>query len=165
MSVPLPTAVPQLPLRDQIRMYLRDVPGRIPGSASENILLGDVEFSDAELAFATELMLSEYNTTPPPLPPVQLNNIPLDMKMAGIAYYLLGAESFRQLRNQSSVPEGGVALGIDDKWQSYLALRAKMQEDFQRKMMLFKKSLNMRACWGAVNSAYSYQRYRRGGIW
>lgn len=71
MSQVIPTAVAALPLREQIRMFLRDVPGHVPGAGNnvENILLDGVEFSDAELVFATELAVSKYNRSNPPIRP------------------------------------------------------------------------------------------------
>jgi len=155
MARTVPTASPKLPLRDQIRMFLRDVPGKVPGSGSENILLDDVEFSDAEIDFAADLALSRYNSRNPPIPPLKKEQIPIDILLLGVSLFLLNAESFRQLRNQASASDSDTNLGIDDKHSSYVQFRKFMSDEFDTAITQHKVARNLGAAWGGVDSAYS----------
>lgn len=161
MPVTVPQTRTRLPLREQVRMFLRDVPGRIPGSGSENILLDDVEFSDPELDFAKELAVSRFNSSNPPIRSHTAETIPIDILMLGIAGFLMNAESFRQLRNQSSTSDGEVPLGIDDKHPAYLQLRKFLLDEFDTRLTAYKVQKNMAACWGGVDSGYSRRLIRR----
>lgn len=158
----MPTQVPATqtpaPLRDEIRMFLRDVPGTIPGSGSENILLDDVEFSDAELVLATKLAVSRFNSMNPPLRAHTAEQIPLDILLCGVASFLMNAESFRQARNQSSASDGETSLGIDDKHNLYAGMKQRLHDEFVTLATNWKISKNMAACWGGVNSAFGYMR-------
>lgn len=161
MPTQVPAAVTPAPLRDEVRMFLRDVPGMIPGSGSENVLLDDVEFSDAELALATRLAVSRFNSMNPPIRHLLAEQIPLDILLYGVAAFLMNAESFRQLRNQASVPDGETSLGIDDKHQLYAAMKQRLTDEFTLLAQQWKIAKNMSACWGGVNSGFAYLWGRR----
>ena len=160
MPVTVPSTQVRLPLREQVRMFLRDVPGRIPGSGSENLLLGDVEFSDPELDFAKTLAVSNFNSTKPPLRHRAAEAIPLDILLTGIAAFLMNAESFRQLRNQSTAQDGEVPLGIDDKHGAYLQLRRFMMDEYVQALTAYKIQENLKGAWGGVSSGFD-TRLRR----
>ncbi len=161
MPVTVPTTKTRLPLREQVRMFLRDVPGKIPGSGSENILLDDVEFSDPELDFAKELAVSRFNSANPPIRAHAAEAIPIDILLLGVSGFLMNAESFRQLRNQVSASDGEVPLGIDDKHAAYVQLRKFLLDEYDTRVTAYKVQKNMSACWGSVNSGYSYRYFRR----
>lgn len=154
MPTQVPSTASPAPLRDEIRMFLRDVPGFIPGSGSENVLLDDVEFSNEELALAIRLAVSRFNSMNPPIRHLVAEQIPLDILLYGVAMFLINAESFRQLRNQTSVPDGETAIGIDDKHQAYAALKQRLSDEFTAQATSWKVAKNMAACWGGVNSAF-----------
>lgn len=162
MPTQVPAATPVPLLREEVRMFLRDVPGVIPGSGSENVLLDDVEFSDRELALATRLAVSRFNTMRPPIRQLVAEQIPLDILIVGVVSFLLNSESFRQLRNQSSVPDGETSLGIDDKHQLYAGARQRIYEEFTELATNWKVMKNMAACWGGVNSGFAYLWSRPG---
>ena len=142
-------------------MFLRDVPGAIPGSGSENPLLDDVEFSDDELALAIKLAVSRFNSMNPPIRQLLPEQIPLDILLYGVASFLMNAESFRQLRNQTSVPDGETSLGIDDKHQLYAAAKQRMSDEFKQQATDWKLTKNLAGCWGGVNSGFAYLWGRR----
>ena len=158
MPTQVPASQPVHPMRAKIRMFLRDVPGRIPGSGCENVLLDDVEFSDGDLDLALEMAVSRFNTTSPPIGAYRQEQIPLDLLLTGVAAYLVGSESFRQLRNQASVGESEVTLGIDDKHPLYLQLRRYLTEEYDARLKEFKIQKNMANGWGGVRSEYSWGR-------
>jgi len=161
MPTQVPSTAAPAPLRDEVRMFLRDVPGMIPGSGSENVLLDDVEFSDGELALAIRLTVSRFNSMNPPIRALVAEQIPLDIILYGVASFLMNAESFRQLRNQASVPDGETSLGIDDKHQLYAAMKQRLTEEFTTQATQWKVAKNMAACWGGVNSGFAYLWGRR----
>lgn len=161
MPTQVPSTAAPAPLREEVRMFLRDVPGMIPGSGSENMLLDDVEFSDAELALAITLATSRFNSLGPPIGTLRPQQIPLDIILYGVASFLMNAESFRQLRNQSSVPDGETSLGIDDKHQLYAGMKQRLNEEFAQTATQWKLAKNMAMCWGGVSSGFAYLWGRR----
>lgn len=161
MSTQVPAAQTPPLLRDEVRMFLRDVPGFIPGSGSENVLLDDVEFSDAELAMALRLTVSRFNSMNPPIRQLVAQQIPEDILLYGVASFLMNSEAFRQLRNQSSVPDGETSLGIDDKHRLYLDLKKYLSDEFSTLATNWKVAKNMAGCWGGVNSGFAYLWGRR----
>jgi hypothetical protein len=102
------------------------------------------------------MMVSRFNSIRPPITQIIARQIPLDIAVLGTAFFLMGAESFRQLRNQSSVPDGETSLGIDDKFQGYMAYRKTLLDEFLTQATDWKVMKNMAACWGGVNSAFAY---------
>ncbi len=138
-----------------VRMILRDY-------ASNNLLLREVQFKDAEIKRAIRLATSEFNSMSP-----QTNqswrHLPEAMLLIGAARWLTMSESILQLRNQVTIQTDGLgAVGIDDKYQLYSHLEARLKQEFLEKCRDYKNEQNMMDAYGSLPSGYALvNRFRR----
>lgn len=140
--------------QDDIRGFLRDIAGQIPGTGSYNIMFDLPEFSDDEIKRALKFTTARFNVmTPPSNDPVEAINIWL--LLIGVSEFLVMSEAFRQTRNQVTYQDGDIQpIGLDDKQQQYLAMAERLKAEFEEKAKSFKISRNMEACYGSLGSGY-----------
>ena len=132
-----------------IRMMLRD-------RAENNILLGRIQFTNAEVDRAIKLATGRYNAMTP-LTNVDWTALPEVVLFHGAAYYLMMSESFLQARNQMSVNTDGLGvIGIDDKSQLYQQLAAGLKNDFDNFARSIKTERNMLSTFGCLSSGYAH---------
>lgn len=150
-------ATPTTPLvitSDDVRFFMRDVAGEVPGTGADNILWDKVEFSDDDIARAVRFTVARFNVMTP------LSNDTVDtinpwLLLVGCAEFLMHSESFRQLRNQLTYGDGDVApIGLDDKMQLYQGMADKMKAEFEEKSKAFKISRNAESAYGSLGSGY-----------
>jgi len=142
--------------RDRIRRFMRDYAGQVKDTGVINILLDNVEFSDADVADAIEFTVNYYTSLPPIIGLFTEGNIPPVVLLYGVAAHLLNSESMRQLRNQATVQDGDVQpIGIDDKFQLYQTASNWMREQFKELAQRIKVQLNMRGAYGGMSSGYA----------
>ena len=142
--------------RDRIRRFMRDYAGQVKDTGVINILLDNVEFSDADVADAIEFTVNYYPSLPPIIGLFTEGNIPPVVLLYGVAAHLLNSESMRQLRNQATVQDGDVQpVGIDDKFQLYQTASNWMREQFKELAQRIKVQLNMRGAYGGLSSGYA----------
>lgn len=156
------SAKPPILSRDLVRMFMRDVPGKIPGTGQENILLDDVEFSEKELDNAIRFTTSRYNAMTPTsrLPPDAIEEYVL---LVGVAAFLLKSEAIRQVRNDSDAQDADVQqVAIDKKMQQYYFVAGKLDEEYERYARGIKTEENMRRAYGGLSSGYSTVSRRFG---
>lgn len=133
---------------DCVRLILRDF-------ALNNILLDEVQFSDAEIDRAIEMATLRFNSTPV-LTSFDWRSIPEDILFHGVAYWLMLSESFLQLRNQVSVPADDLGvIGIDDKYQLYTQHAQQMRQTFEQHIRDWKDAYNINRGYGSFHSGYS----------
>lgn len=150
-ATPVP---PPLLTRDDIRGFLRDVAGEVPGTGALNTLLDNVLFSDVDIDRAIKFTVARFNAMTP-VSRVSADTINLWVLLNGTVANLLNSESVRQLMNQASFQDGDVApIGIDDKSAPYAQLAAKFSEEFQITARGIKTEANMNAAWGGLGSGY-----------
>lgn len=142
--------------RDRIRRFMRDYAGQVKDTGVINILLDNVEFSDADVADAIEFTVNYYTALPPIIGLFTEGNIPPVVLLYGVAAHLLNSEAMRQLRNQATVQDGDVQpIGIDDKFQLYQTASNWMREQFKELAQRIKVQLNMRGAYGGLASGYA----------
>jgi len=142
--------------RDRIRRFMRDYAGQVKDTGVINILLDNVEFSDADVADAIEFTVNYYTALPPIIGLFTEGNIPPVVLLYGVAAHLLNSEAMRQLRNQATVQDGDVQpIGIDDKFQLYQTASNWMREQFKELAQRIKVQLNMRGAYGGLSSGYA----------
>lgn len=159
MPIVATPATPVVLTVDEVRRFMRDYPNK-------NVLLEDVDFSQADVNQAIEMIVSSYNTISP------VSNIdpwgwPAGGKyllLLGVAWYLIQSNTFLQLRNQHTYQDGDIApIGVDDKFPLYMQLWQTMQAQWQAAASTMKTQLNYEAAFGGVGSGYRYtQGYRVG---
>ena len=141
--------------RDKIRRFMRDYAGQVKDTGVINILLDNVEFSDADVQDAVEFTVNYYTSLPPIIGIFTEATIPPVVLLYGVAAHLLNSEAIRQLRNQATVQDGDVQpIGIDDKYQLYQNASTWMREQFKDLAQRIKVQLNMRGAFGGLSSGY-----------
>ncbi len=133
----------------ELRMRLRD-------TMVENSLLGQVEFSDAEIIYAVQRPIQEFNETPP-----NLNyrftpaNFPYHYHWTeGIVANLLKIAAAGYARNKLNSTAGGVALADKDKDGIYMQLAQLLDQQWKQWLVDKKVTLNALQGYGSVGSAY-----------
>lgn len=134
----------------EVRGFLRDFAGY-------NILLANVQFTDAEIATAMRFAISEYNAMAPITSYTDVN-FPNDwLLLLGITAHLMMSETFLQLRNQASYNDGDIqSIGIDDKYPQYTKLAQDIKADWKTAAQRFKQQVNMESGYGSLSSGYRY---------
>ena len=155
ISMPIDATEDELQeVADMVRMILRD-------RAQNNILLGDVQFTDAEIKQALRLAVSDYNAMPP-ISTYGWRDLPEAILILGACRWLMLSESFLQVRNQVSVQTDGLGVvGIDDKNQLYASMAQQLANEFLQRAREVKTAANLANAYGTLSSGYSYvSRFR-----
>jgi len=140
---------------DDVRGFLRDVAGQVPGTGVENIMFDELpEFSDADVDRATKFTVARYNVVAPISEDTQ-DGINPWLLLLGVAEFLMRSEAFRQVRNDVPLQDGDVqSPGLDAKMQQYLAIAATLKEEFEEKAKNYKITRNLDAAFGSLGSGY-----------
>jgi hypothetical protein len=149
-------ATPTTPLVvtiDDIRGFLRDVAGAVPGTGVTNILFDLPEFSDVDIQRAIKFSVARFNVITPPSNDSQ-DTINVWLLLLAVSEFLMRSEAFRQTRNQITYPDSERPIGLDDKQQQYLALADTLKVEFEEKAKAYKISRNMESCYGSLGSGY-----------
>lgn len=146
---------------DDVRWFLRDFVGQVPGTGVSNVLLDNVEFSDDDIRKARRFSVSRWNTMLPPTNDTA-ETIPEWLLLMSICEILLQSEAFRQNRNALTYQDGNVTpVGLDDKMQQYVALSQALRAEFEEKSRMFKVSRNLESVYSSLGSGYRIStRYR-----
>lgn len=153
MPVNATATSPNTVTTDDVRGFLRDVAGQVPGTGVENILFDLPEFSDTDINRAVKFTVARFNVITPPTADTQ-DTINAWILLIGVSEFLMMSEAFRQGRNQLSVSESDKPVGIDDKQQLYMAMAQMCKAEFDEKSKLWKISRNMEAAYGSLGSGY-----------
>ncbi len=134
--------------RDQVRMFLRD-------RADRNILLDDVQFTDDELNFATEMATEAFNAVTPQSAFTASSFPNKYILLIGTVRFLLNSESFLQIRNQASYQDGDVApIGVSDKMAAYAQLAQQLKAEWDELVRGMKTQANMESAYNQLGSGY-----------
>lgn len=144
-----------------VRWFLRDYAGQIPGTGVTNILLDGVEFSDDDIRRAVRFTVSRWNSMIP-VTEDSAATIPDWILMVGTCELLLQSEAFRQNRNALTYADGNITpVGLDDKMQQYMTLSQALRAEFEEKAKMIKVSRNMESAYSSLGSGYRIStRYR-----
>jgi hypothetical protein len=136
----------------EVSRFLRDFP-------SYNILLGQVQFTDQDIASAKKFAVSEFNAMTP-MTSFTETDFPNDwLFLLGICCHLMHSEAFLQLRNQVTYGDGGIApIGIDDKASAYVQLKNDLKAEWQGTARMLKTQQNMEAAYDSLSSGYRFIR-------
>lgn len=148
-----PTTSPVVTM-DEIRMFLRDVAGQVPGTGVENTMFDAPEFSDDDIRRAIKFTVARFNIITP-ISNDSEGTMNAWLLLIGVSEFLMTSEAFRQKRNQVQYASGDVApIGLDDKFQLYLSMAQYLKSEFEDKAKSFKVSRNMEAAYGYLGSGY-----------
>lgn len=142
---------------DHVRRFLQDYPNL-------NIITGEVQFTQAEINQAMEMVTSRYNSMTPQtllLPEQWPPHMQYPMLQA-ITAYLMRSASFLQLRNQVTYQDGDIApIGVDDKFPLYAQLARELEDSAMQTLQQIKIQNNLNGMYGSLSSGYAYTG-RRG---
>ena len=154
MPVTATPTTPQTLTQDDVRGFIRDVAGQVPGTGVTNIMFDLPEFADTDIQRAIKFTVARFNVMTPPSHDSQ-DTINPWLLLVGVCELLWRGEAARQLRNQVTYQAGGIApIGIDDKQQMYSAMADSMKAEFEDKAKAYKVSRNMESCYGSLGSGY-----------
>jgi len=141
---------------DDVRRFMRDVPGYVPDTGVISALLDGVEFSDRDIRDAVKFTVNWFTIMTPMIGTYTENMIPSVILLYGVAAHLLTSESTRQLRNQVTVQDGDTQpIGVDDKHQLYLQAAERMRAMFLEYGKAFKIQRNISRAYGGIGSGYA----------
>jgi len=136
------------PTVEDIRVFMRD-------RLARNDLLERFEFTDEEIEKAMLFAVDSYNLKPPIQIIATIGNFPYrPLLMLGTAATLLLGESMAQLRNELDYSDGGIHVGVDNKWQKYLQFAQTLQQQFDQIASEIKMQINADAAFGGTASPY-----------
>ena len=160
IATPVVTPKPSLSV-DDIRWFLRDFAGQVPGTGVTNILLDGVEFSDDDIRRSKRFTVSRWNAMLPPSSDSE-ETIPEWLLLVGTCELLMQSEAFRQNRNALTYADGNITpVGLDDKMQQYMALAQSLRAEFEEKAKMVKVANNMESAYTSLGSGYRIStRYR-----
>lgn len=151
-----------IPTRAEVRRFMRDYPGPVQDTGTLNVLLDNVEFSDADIDAALSHAADLYNVMTP-ITYLGQGSIPRPLLLYGAVSHLMLSEGMRQLRNQATVQDGNVQpIGIDDKQSLYQQWAAWMRDQFNAMTRAVKTQRNMELAWGGLSSGYLNTSRSRG---
>jgi hypothetical protein len=141
-----------------VRAYLRDY-------AELNRLIAGQEHSDRMIAWAILDAIDDWNSTPPLIPAVSLQNFPSkSLLLRGTVISLLESIGLLMSRNHLTFSDGGIQVGVSDKTpliQSWIQLFGNRYEEKKQKL---KIALNIEGGWGeGVHSEYLWTNGFYGG--
>jgi len=150
--------VPLQQLINTVRLYLRDYP-------ELNRLIRGQEHSDRMIMWAVADAIDDWNSTPPLIPRVDLQNFPSkSLLLRGIVISLLESIGLLMTRNHLTFSDGGIQVGKNDKTpliQSWLQLIGNRYEEKKQKL---KIAINIELGWGqGMHSEYLWTNGFYGG--
>lgn len=152
MTVQL-TSTDALLTSEGIRMFMRD-------TVEYNILLDDIEHSQAAINQAMRLTVAKWNAITPLTSltsPEQMNEYLL---LCGVCGLLLKSEGIRQLRNELRAQDGNIDnVSLDEGEAQYLKWANHFQQEFDSKAKSMKIQQNLESildCASGFGSGYRW---------
>lgn len=142
-STPIPAASKRLnEMVSYVRQFTRDFP-------ELNRLIRGEETSSRQIAWAVLDAVDDWNTTPPFLGRVGLENFPsIPALREGAVATLLKSVAMLQLRNQLDYSDGGIQVSSSNKGPVLMQWAQLYQENYERKRDRIKASLNVEFAMG-----------------
>jgi hypothetical protein len=143
----------------EVRMALRDV------CPEYNTLLDDLEFSDAEIAYAMSRPIDEWNELSPCIDQYTFTHATFPWRepwLKATCSYLLQTAAFHYLRNDIRIAAGGVDVDDKAKHAGYTNFANMLKQEWHDWMTRKKRELNMGLCFGTLRStSFSGRLWRR----
>jgi hypothetical protein len=139
---------------DVLRTYIKDIP-------EMNKLLGNKYENDPKtLELCIWMALDDWNVTPPPLPPVKLENHPAKSLLIQYAALLcLRSAGIWHSRERMPSSDGGTSADDHAKFAEYQGWIGNMFNEYQANKNNVKKSINLQNAFGGFSSEYYTSAY------
>jgi hypothetical protein len=139
------TMTPRI-LIDLVRRFLRDQP-------KLNALIRKNETDDDEIKLAINMSISDWNSTPPILQQVGLDNFPvLDWLIVSTAMWCLVSAGVLQYRNELQFNDSGITVNPWSKGPAYTNLAGMWANMVEKKKSDYKIAINYGRTFGIVRS-------------
>ena len=135
---------------DDIRHFLLD------RGATDNDLLDDVEFSDADIMKACEFAVDQWNITPPLINRYTPNSFPHKaILVMSASAWLIRSKAINFERNVlSSVTRSGTQVNEKAKMQTYMSLAKELSSEVKELTKSLKIAENIAVGWGYVEGPF-----------
>ena len=144
--------------QDRMNFFINEVRKYFKDDAKLNKLLGDVEYSDAEIGDAITDAIQTFNNTPPAITQYSIGNFPqsyLYLLKRGAGIYLLETSALLQARNALPYSDrGGIAVNLEARIQLYLNLIDRMKQRFLEELTRVKVYINVNGAYQSSQSEY-----------
>lgn len=141
-------------LVSHVRSYLRDYP-------TLNRLVAGVESSDRMIARAIDLVISDWNTTPPLIGNIDVRAVaqpggPLSAFVLGTVAELLTQVAILQDRNDLPYTDGQFSVRSSAKSAPYQRIAGGLREKYETQKRQYKIAKNIEGGWGtSISSDYA----------
>lgn len=133
-------------LVDLVRRFIRDQP-------KLNALIQKHESDEDEIKLAINMAISDWNSTPPLLPPVGLDNFPVfDWLIVASAMFVLQSAGVLQYRNEMPFNDSGITVNPWSKGPAYTNLAGMWANMVETKKREYKIAINYGRTFGIVKS-------------
>ena len=130
----------------EVRMIIYD---RAP---SDNFLLDQVEFSNAQIAWAIRRPIDLWNETPPPVGNYGDHNFPYRYQWANAAAgELMMMASRNYVRNHLQYQAGNLSVADKAKYKEYAEMGHQLVEEYKAWLLLEKRRINCQLAMGATS--------------
>jgi len=148
---------PSLQSRDEVGVRISDVREALKDRAiQDNFLIDDIEFSNAQILWATFKVVETYNNALPPVGTIYsgsdfaFRSQAIDAVVAELL--LIAARNYS--RNSLQYSAGNVTIHDKERAKAYLALGGQMSAEFKAWATQIKIGINISAASGAVYNDY-----------
>ncbi len=133
---------------DEIRQWIRDYP-------EANNLIGDVEFTNANIERAIDFVIDDINAVPPLDIVFDKATFPYrNILLMGVVVHLYIGQAFHQERNHLPASTGGISIDDKSHSQAYTQLASNLSAKFERQVKEIKIAINFNRGWGGIHSEY-----------
>jgi hypothetical protein len=140
------TPTPQLVIQ-LVRLFLRDQP-------KLNKVFGQYENTDEDIKLAINMAIGDWNSTPPLITPVRLDNFPsLNWLVVCSAMFLLQSAGVLNYRNEMPYNDSGISVNPWSKGPNYINTAGMFYQALEQQKREFKYALNVASTFGVVRSS------------
>ena len=124
--------------------------------ARQNVLLDDLQFSDAQIVYCMQRAIDDWNQMPPALhDTMTIGSFPYRSHLCtGTLGHLFTMASFRYIRNTMRHSNAGLTFDDQQKGSAYAQLGQAHKAQWDSWVSTKKSQLNMLQCMGTISDAY-----------
>lgn len=133
----------------EVRLELRDT------CPEANILLDELEFTDAEIIHCIRKSVDEFNAIPPLICRYNTDNFPFRSQwLKATVGHLLQIAARQYSRNNLKYSAGGTSINDKDKAQEYLVIAKELLDEWKNWAQNAKIAMNINLGFGCFGSGY-----------
>jgi len=133
----------------------QEVREHILDKVEKNYLIDGEEVSDTQISLAMDMVVSEWNSTPP-TDMYNVQNFPFKHVMLyGVLAKVYMGLSALAARNQLSYSDGGISIPLEERMQLYQAMAGMYKAEYVDATQRIKISNNIDQGWGSLSSDYA----------